>query len=196
MDFCEVDYWPELTQIMEWSKKHVYSTLHICWGAQAGLYYHFGINKYDLPEKQFGIFEHHVLQPTHQLVRGFDEKFYVPHSRHTYTKREDIENHPDLELLTYSPQAGVHIVADKRGRNFFVTGHSEYDRNTLAEEYYRDLKKGLPIKIPQNYFPQDNPNRTPHFQWRAHANLLFSNWLNYFLYQQTPYDLNSLTGQE
>ena len=178
--------------IMEWTKTHVTSTMHICWGAQAGLYYHYGIPKYDLPEKMFGIFPHTVEQPFHQLLRGFDELFYVPHSRHTEVREEDILKHPELEILTRSEESGVHIVADRSGRQFFVTGHSEYDRDTLAAEYFRDLGKGLPIHIPAHYFEDDDPKKSPKFIWRGHANLLFVNWLNYFVYQQTPFNLEEM----
>ena len=192
MPYEEVEYWDELCEIMEWSKTHVHSTFHICWGAQAGLYYHYGIPKYDLPEKMFGIFPHTVEQPFHQLLRGFDELFYVPHSRHTEVREEDILKHPELEILTRSEESGVHIVADRSGRQFFVTGHSEYDRDTLAAEYFRDLKKGLPIHIPAHYFEDDDPKKSPKFIWRGHANLLFVNWLNYFVYQQTPFNLEEM----
>lgn len=192
MPFEEVDYWSELCQVFEWSKTNVYSTFHICWGAQAGLYYHYGIPKYDLPEKMFGIFPHTVEQPFHQLLRGFDELFYVPHSRHTEVRAEDILKHPELEILTRSEESGVHIVADRSGRQFFVTGHSEYDRDTLAAEYFRDLGKGLPIHIPAHYFEDDDPKKSPKFIWRGHANLLFVNWLNYFVYQQTPFNLEEM----
>lgn len=192
MPFEEVDYWSELCQVFEWSKTNVYSTFHICWGAQAGLYYHYGIPKYDLPEKMFGIFPHTVEQPFHQLLRGFDELFYVPHSRHTEVREEDILKHPELEILTRSEESGVHIVADRSGRQFFVTGHSEYDRDTLAAEYFRDLEKGLPIHIPAHYFEDDDPKKSPKFIWRGHANLLFVNWLNYFVYQQTPFNLEEM----
>lgn len=190
--FEEVDYWPELCKIMEWSKKNVYSTLHICWGAQAGLYYHYNVPKHALSEKMFGIFEHRTLVPKHPLLRGFDEVFWAPHSRHTEIKAEDIEKVPDLELLSVSDEAGVYIVSDIEGRQIFVTGHSEYDRNTLANEYFRDLSKGLDIKMPRHYFPDDNPLLTPPLKWRSHANLLYTNWLNYFVYQRTPFDLSSL----
>lgn len=192
MPFEEVDYWSELCQVFEWSKTNVYSTFHICWGAQAGLYYHYGIPKYDLPEKMFGIFPHTAEQPFHQLLRGFDELFYVPHSRHTEVREEDILKHPELEILTRSEESGVHIVADRSGRQFFVTGHSEYDRDTLAAEYFRDLEKGLPIRIPAHYFEDDDPKKSPKFIWRGHANLLFVNWLNYFVYQQTPFNLEEM----
>ncbi len=190
--FEEVDYWDELCDIMTWSRSHVYSTLHICWGAQAGLYFHYGIPKYPLEKKMFGIFPHHPLRPYHPLLRGFDETFFVPHSRHTEVRAEDIQKHDELLILTESPISGVHIVASRDGRQFFVTGHSEYDRDTLLEEYRRDLDKGLPIDPPYHYFKDDDPNKEPLFIWRSHANLLFSNWLNYFVYQATPYDLREL----
>lgn len=190
--FEEVDYWDELCGIMEWSKTNVYSTFHICWGAQASLYYHYGIPKYDLSEKMFGVFPHKFEVTNHPLLRGFDEDFFVPHSRHTEIKRIDVEKVPDLKILTYSVESGVHIIADKSCRQFFVTGHSEYDRFTLANEYFRDLDKGLKINVPAHYFPYDDPSQPPHFNWRCHANLMFSNWLNYCVYQETPYDLNSL----
>ncbi|MDF2567831.1 MAG: Homoserine O-succinyltransferase [Oscillospiraceae bacterium] len=192
MQFEQVDYWNELCRILEWTKTNVFSTLHICWGAQAGLYYHYGIPKIPLSEKMFGIFPHKVLNPSHKLVRGFDELFYVPHSRHTSIEENDIINCNELEVLTASDIAGIHIVASKNHRQFFVTGHSEYDRETLSNEYFRDKNKGMDIKIPYNYFPDDDPSKEPPFVWRSHANLLFSNWLNYFVYQQTPYDLEKL----
>ncbi|HIZ54749.1 MAG TPA: homoserine O-succinyltransferase [Firmicutes bacterium] len=193
MAFEEVDYWPELCEILDWAKTHVFSVFSICWGAQAALYYYYRIPKYPLPQKMFGIYPHQVLVPRHNLLRGFDEVFYVPHSRHTETRAQDIENCPDLQILTYSHLAGVHIVADNRGRNFFVTGHSEYDRDSLANEYFRDRSKGLPIQIPYNYFPDDNPENVPYFNWRSHANLLLGNWLDHVIYQNTPYDLRELT---
>lgn len=189
LPFEEVDYWNELTRIMEWSKKNVCSTFHICWGAQAGLYYHFGIDKKPLPEKMFGIFPHEVIAPKHKLMRGFDEIYYAPHSRHTASIEEEIANHSELEILSYSKEAGANIIATKNGKQFFITSHSEYDRDTLANEYFRDVNKDLPIAVPKNYFPNDDPTRSPAFIWRAHAHLLFSNWLNYFVYQETPYDL-------
>ena len=192
MDYQEVDYWPELCEIMEWTKTNVFSTLHICWGAQAGLYYHYGIPKYVLNQKMFGVFPHKVLQHNHQLVRGFDDVFYVPHSRHTEVRKADILRCDQLEILTESEISGVHIIASKDGRQFFVTGHSEYDLYTLANEYYRDVKKKMKIQLPYHYFPDDNPEKLPNFIWRSHANLLFSNWLNYFVYQQTPYNLETL----
>jgi homoserine O-succinyltransferase len=192
LPFEEVDYWEEICRIMEWSKSNVYSTMHICWGAQAGLYYHYGIPKYELERKMFGIFPHKLEVSNHPLLRGFDEQFFVPHSRHTEVKRIDIEKVPELEILTSSHISGVHIIADKSGRQFFITGHSEYDRFTLANEYFRDLDKGMNIQIPYNYFPYDDPSQPPHFNWRCHANLMFSNWLNYCVYQETPYDLHDL----
>jgi len=193
MPFEEVDYWNELCEIMTWSRKNVYSTMHICWGAQAGLYYHFGIPKYPLEQKLSGIFHHHVLESRHPLVRGFDDDFYAPHSRNTEVRPEDIQKHSDLVILTASDVAGVHMIARKNGRQFFITGHLEYDRETLSNEYFRDVKKGIHPLIPQNYFPNDDITQEPPFIWRSHANLLFSNWLNYYVYQQTPYDLKNLT---
>lgn len=192
--FEEVDYWDELCEIMDWSRKHVYSTLHICWGAQAALYHHYGVPKYSLPEKMFGIFDHRTLKPNHMLLRGFDEVFPAPHSRHTEVHAEDIERVPELEVLSVSEEAGVYIAASKNGRHIFVTGHSEYDRMTLADEYWRDVNKGLPIQMPRHYFPGDDPRATPVHRWRSHANLLFTNWLNYFVYQRTPYNLEELEG--
>lgn len=189
--FEEVDYWQELCAIMEWSRSHVYSTLHICWGAQAGLYYHYGVRKAPLPEKLFGIFRHTVISPSHRLMRGFDEEYSAPHSRHTASLESDLRACRVLEVLSRSEEAGANIIASKDGRQIFVTSHSEYDRETLREEYLRDREKGLPIALPQNYFPGNDPERKPPFIWRGHAHLLFSNWLNYFVYQQTPYDLSS-----
>ena len=192
LTFEEVDYWQELTSIMEWSKTNVTSTFHICWGAQAALYYHYGIPKYNLPEKMFGVFAHQVLIPGHPLLRGFDDEFYAPHSRHTQVLKEDIEKVSSLEILALSPQAGVYIAASRDGRQFFVTGHSEYDRVTLDSEYRRDVDKGLPIQPPCNYYRNDDPSQPIVQNWRGHANLLYSNWLNYFVYQITPYDLKDL----
>ena len=192
--FEEVDYWQELCRIMEWSKSHVYSVLHICWGAQAGLYYHYGIPKYDLQEKMFGVFPHKAEVSNYPLLRGFDEVFSVPHSRHTEIKRIDIEKVRDLKILAASHESGVNIIADKSERQFFLMGHFEYDRFTLANEYFRDKDKGLKIDVPKHYFPYDDPSQPPHFNWRAHANLLFSNWLNYCVYQKTPYNLDVLTA--
>ena len=190
LPFEEVTYWEELTQIMEWSKIHVTSTFHICWGAQAGLYYHYGIPKYTLPEKMFGIFPHTLENPQVKLLRGFDDQFYVPQSRHTEVRREDIEKVYQLDLLSTSEEAGVYLVISKDRKQIFVTGHSEYDPLTLKEEYERDRKKGLDIQIPKHYFPQDDPTKYPVVRWRGHANLLFSNWLNYYVYQETPYYLS------
>lgn len=194
LEFEEVDYWEELCKIMEWSKKNVTSTFHICWGAQAGLYYHYGIKKYPTDKKIFGVFEHYVLpEKKHKiLLRGFDDTFYVPQSRHTEVRAEDIDKVPELEILSVSDESGVYIVTAKSERQFFVTGHSEYDDTTLAKEYFRDLEKGLDIDMPKNYFPNDDPKQKPPMKWRAHANLLYSNWLNYFVYQTTPYDINKI----
>ncbi len=192
MAFEEVDYWPELCQIMEWSKTHVHSTFHICWGAQAGLYYHYGVQKYPLDNKMFGVFEHIKDYPLSILLRGFDDTFWAPHSRHTTVKREDIEAIPGLKILASSPEAGVYAVMSKHGRHIFVTGHSEYDSDTLEKEYLRDKNQGLPIKVPENYYPNDDDTKRPIVRWRGHANLLFSNWLNYFVYQTTPYDISSI----
>jgi len=192
MEFEEVAYWDELVKIMDWSVRNVYSTFHICWGAQAGLYHHYGIKKYPLREKMFGIFPHRISKKNVKLLRGFDDIFYVPHSRHTEIKREDIEKVKGLEILSESEESGIYIVASTNGRQIFVTGHSEYDPLTLKDEYIRDVNKGLNIKIPRNYFPDDNPEKDPIVNWRSHANLLFSNWLNYYVYQETPFDLNAL----
>ena len=193
MPFEEVEYWPELCQIMAWSKTNVHSTLHICWGAQAGLYYHYGIDKQQLPKKLFGVFPHRVEYKRSILFRGFDDEFMVPHSRHTTVRREDIEKVDDLRILASSEEAGVYAVFTNMGRQIFITGHSEYDADTLKNEYLRDVAAGKPIEIPKNYFPDDDPTRQPLVRWRSSANLLFSNWLNYFVYQTTPYDLRSLT---
>ncbi len=195
MDFEQVDYWPELCQIMEWSKTHVHSTFHICWGAQAGLYYHYGIKKHILPDKLFGVFPHQADYKRSILLRGFDDTFYVPHSRHTTVYREDIEQVPGLKIIASSPETGVYAVMNKEGRQIFVTGHSEYDADTLKKEYLRDKALGLPIDVPKNYFPNDDDTQDPMVRWRGHGNLLFSNWLNYFVYQTTPYDIVSI-GQE
>ena len=192
MEFEEVDYWDELCKIMDWSKTNVYSTFHICWGAQAALYYHYGIKKYKTPKKIFGIFPHTCLDDTHPLMRGLDDVYYVPHSRHTEIKMSDIAQVKDLQIISYSEEAGVHIVSDMECRKFFVTGHSEYDRYTLAKEYFRDLSKGLDIDMPVNYFPNNDTNLVPKMTWKGTANLIFNNWLNYFVYQKTPYDLSTL----
>lgn len=192
LDYEKVDYWDEITGIFEWSKTHVFSTLHICWAAQAGLYYHFGVPKYPLEQKMFGIFPHMAEVENSLLLRGFDDIFYVPHSRNTEVRREDIEKVKQLEILTSSELSGVHIIANKNGRQYFITGHSEYDRDTIAAEYFRDKAKGIDIQLPYNYFPNDDPENTPHFSWRCTANLMFSNWLNYCVYQRTPYNLDEL----
>ena len=196
MPFEEVDYWDELAEIMEWTKEHVHSTFHICWGAQAGLYYHYGINKKPLPEKMFGVFPHTVEYKRSILFRGFDDVFYVPHSRHTTVEREDIEAVPELRILASSEEAGVYAVFTAGGRQIFITGHSEYDAGTLKSEYDRDVAAGKPIHVPDNYFPDDDPTKEPLVRWRAHANLLYSNWLNYFVYQTTPYDLTAMPKRE
>lgn len=192
MPFEEVDYWQELCEIMEWSKTNVHSTLHICWGAQAGLYYHYGIEKYPTDRKVFGIFEHKVNRKLNKLLRGFDEYFLAPHSRHTYVKKEDIKSKEELKILAESSEAGVLLCSNKGGRQIFITGHLEYDAETLQKEYQRDVDKGLPIDIPKNYFPDDDPTKKPILKWRSNASLFFSNWLNYYVYQTTPYDINTL----
>lgn len=189
LDFEEVVYWEELKEIMHWSKNNVTSTLHLCWGAQAGLYYHFGIPKYILNEKMFGVFAHNITKKYVKLLRGFDDEFYVPHSRHTTVLSEDIEKIPDLEILADSPEAGTAIVATRDGKQIYLTGHAEYDPLTLKSEYDRDINKGMDIKVPENYFPEDDPKKCPVVRWRGHANLLFANWLNYYVYQETPYNL-------
>ncbi|MBN1892079.1 MAG: homoserine O-succinyltransferase [Clostridiales bacterium] len=193
MRFEDVTYWRELVEIMEWSKTHVYSTLHICWGAQAGLYYHYGIPKYDIPKKVFGIFPHCMTytKPV-KLFRGFDDVFYIPHSRHTEIRKEDLLEKSDLRILSESEECGVYAVSDLIGRQIFITGHSEYDVGTLRDEYMRDINKGLPIDVPINYFPDDDPAKEPVMTWRSSATLLFTNWLNYYVYQETPFDLSTL----
>ena len=190
--FEEVDYWDELRQIMEWSKTHVHSTLHICWGAQAGLYYHYNIPKYSLPKKLFGVFPHTIEKKRSPLFRGFDDEFYVPHSRYTENHLEDILAQPELELLAVSPQAGVFGVKSEDNRRFFITGHPEYDPDTLANEYFRDVNKGLDIDVPANYFPDDDPTQPPMVRWRSAAQLFYTNWLNYYVYQTTPYDITQI----
>ena len=194
MEFEEVAYWKELCEIMDWSKTHVYSTLHICWGAQAGLYHHYGIPKYNLPAKVFGVFPHSMTytKPV-KLFRGFDDVFYVPHSRHTEVRKSDIERHPNLRILSESEECGVYAVSDLSGRQIFITGHSEYDVNTLRDEYFRDVNKGLPIEIPKNYFTDDDPTKEPHMKWRSSSTLLFMNWLNYYVYQETPFDISTIS---
>ena len=192
MDFEQVDYWPELCEIMEWSKTNVHSTFHICWGAQAGLYYHYGVPKHPLEEKMFGVFPHRADYKRSILLRGFDDEFWVPHSRHTTVLREDIEKVPELKILASSEEAGVYAIMNPEGRQIFITGHSEYDADTLEREYLRDKNQGLPIRVPANYYPGDDDTKAPVVRWRGHSNLLFSNWLNYFVYQTTPYDLDSI----
>lgn len=193
LDFSEVDYWPELQDIMEWSLSNVFSTMHVCWGAQAGLYHHYGIPKYPLDSKMFGIFRHQIIdRDNNKFLRGFDDKFYAPHSRHTEVRQEDIVKHPELEILAESDVAGVYFVARKDGRQVFLTGHPEYDPLTLQSEYQRDIDKGLDIAVPVNYYPENNPANNPVVTWRGHSYLLFMNWLNYYVYQETPFDLSEL----
>lgn len=192
MDFEEVDYWQELCEIMEWSKTHVHSTLHICWGAQAGLYYHYGIPKRQLPHKLFGVFRHTVEDPNYILFRGFDDEFWVPHSRNTTVDRADIEAVPGLKVLAASPEAGVYAVKTDQGRQVFLMGHAEYDRDTLSKEYHRDVAAGVPIQIPKHYYPNDDPTKRPMMNWRSCAHLLYANWLNYCVYQTAPYDIRDI----
>ena len=192
LDFTDVDYWDELCEIMEWTRTHVHSTLHICWGAQAGLFYHYNIPKYSLPKKLFGVFPHTIIKQRSPLFRGFDDEFFVPHSRYTENRLEDILAHPELELLAVSPQAGVFGVKSEDNRRFFITGHPEYDPETLANEYFRDVNKGLTIDVPANYFPDDDPSRPPLVRWRSAAQLFYNNWLNYYVYQTTPYDITQI----
>lgn len=192
LPFEEVDYWSEMVRIMDWSHTHVFSTLHICWAAQAALHHQFGIDKHKLDDKVFGIFEHRVLNIHHKLVRGFDDNFRAPHSRHTTIHKEDIVRIPELEILAESDEAGVFLIASKDGRSIYVSGHAEYDAETLSREYNRDVSKGLKIEVPRNYYPGNDPARIPPNSWRSHANLLFVNWLNYFVYQETPYDINKI----
>ena len=196
LDFDEVDYWEELKGIMDWSLSNVTSTFHICWGAQAGLFHHYNIDKYPLSKKMFGVFEHTINKLNIKLLRGFNDYFYVPHSRHTEVRKNDIENVPELEILSESEESGVYIIASKDGRQIFVTGHSEYDPLTLKTEYDRDMAAGKEIQIPKNYFPDDDPSKYPKVIWRSHANLLFSNWLNYYVYQETPYDITTITSSK
>ncbi|MGE5313211.1 MAG: homoserine O-acetyltransferase MetA [Acidobacteriota bacterium] len=190
--FEEVDYWNELTEIMEWSKHHVTSTLHICWAAQAGLYYHYGVDKHPIEEKKFGVFSHTILNRNCPLVRGFDDVFLAPHSRHTTVRPEEVEGIGELEIISVSPEAGLYIVVSRNGKQVFVTGHSEYDVLTLKEEYERDRAKGLAIQVPKNYFPDDDPSKTPLTLWSSHSNLLFTNWINYYIYQQTPFRIEEI----
>jgi len=192
MEFEEVDYWDELVKIMDWSKHHATSTFYICWAAQAGLYYHYGIKKYPLAKKMFGVFMHTINKKHVRLLRGFDDVFYAPHSRHTEVRAEDIKKIDEIEVLSESKESGVYLVASKDRKQFFITGHSEYDPLTLKKEYDRDVAKNLPIEVPKNYYPNDDPSKEPIVRWRAHANLLFCNWLNYYVYQETPYDLKKI----
>jgi len=192
LDFNEVTYWDEITEIFDWAKTHVTSTFFICWAAQAGLNYHYGVPKYPLPQKMFGVFKHKINEPHNSIFRGFDDEFFVPHSRHTEIRKEDIERVPELTLLSESEESGVYMVMAKNGREFYITGHSEYSPYTLDNEYKRDLAKGLPIQMPINYYTNNDPNLKPLVQWRAHANLLFANWLNYFVYQETPFDISQI----
>jgi len=194
LDFEEVDYWEELTEFFDWSNTNTHATFNICWAAQAGLYHRYGIPKYPIPKKMFGVFQHRKLIRNELLMLGFDDTFYAPHSRHTEVRRVDIENKPDLTVLSDSTEAGVYILASENRRNIYITGHSEYDPLTLRGEYERDRKKGFEINIPSNYFPNDDPNQEPVVQWRGHAHLLFSNWLNYYVYQRTPYDIQRISG--
>lgn len=194
LEFEEVEYWDELCEIMEWSKTNVTSTFHICWGAQAGLYYHYGIPKIRLDKKLFGVFEHTVEYKNPILLRGFDDVFWAPHSRHTTIRREDVEKVPELRILASSEEAGIYAMFTQGGRQVFITGHSEYDPDTLKNEYLRDKRLGLPIEVPKNYFPGDDPEKPPVVRWRSHANLLYSNWLNYFVYQATPYNMSEIGG--
>lgn len=196
MPFEDVEYWPELCEILEWSKTHVYSTFHICWGAQAGLYYHYGIRKYDLPEKLFGVFPHTVERRSSMLMRGFDDTFMVPHSRHTTIRREEVESCGKLKILASSPQAGIYALSTEGGRQIFITGHSEYDAGTLQKEYLRDKTAGLPIHVPENYFPDDDDTQPPRVTWRSHANLIYTNWLNYYVYQRTPYIIDDIAHEK
>ncbi|NLD05847.1 MAG: homoserine O-succinyltransferase [Synergistaceae bacterium] len=192
MEFEDVDYWDELCRIMEWSKTHVYSTLHICWGAQAALYYHHGIKKYPMSEKLFGVFRHEVEYKNSMLFRGFDDLFMAPHSRHTTIQREDVEAVSELQILASSEEAGVYVIKTEQGKQIFITGHSEYDALTLENEYLRDINAGLHSEVPKNYYPDDDDTREPVVTWRSSANLLFFNWLNYFVYQTTPFELDAI----
>lgn len=196
LDFEDVDYWDELASIMEWSKTNVHSTFHICWGAQAGIYYHYGVPKHELSRKMFGVFDHTVVKPHSPLVRGFDDSFRAPHSRYTEVRAEDIEAHPELELIAVSDEAGVYIAKSIDSSNFFVFGHPEYDSVTLKAEYDRDISRGLDMHVPVNYYPNDDPSREPVSSWRSHAQLLYTNWLNYYVYQTTPYDISQIGAEE
>ncbi len=195
LDFEQVDYWDELCEIMRWSRHNVYSTFHICWGAQAGLYYHYGIQKHMLPKKLSGVYVHRVLNPHHKLMRGFDDTFKIPHSRYTGLREDEVRQCMGLEILAVSEEAGVSVICSRNGRQVFVTGHAEYDRETLANEYFRDISRGLKPELPHDYFPNDDASKTPPMVWRSNANLLYTNWLNYFVYQATPYDLRELINK-
>ena len=192
LEFDDVDYWDELCEIMEWSRTHVHAVLHICWGAQAGIFYHYGIKKRELQSKLFGVFSHEVLKPSSPWVRGFDDVFWAPHSRYTDVALEDIEDHPELETVAASPSAGAYLVKSRDSKNFFVFGHPEYDGDTLGREYQRDVEKGIDISLPANYFPEDDVTGEPRVNWRAHAQLLYTNWINYYVYQTTPYDIDEI----
>lgn len=196
MDFEEVEYWDELVQIMNWSKTNVYSTIHICWGAQAGLYHHYGIEKYPLDKKISGVFKVDLVTEKSRLFHGMDDYLYVPQSRHTAVYKEQVENNPNLRIMSESDEVGLHLVGDIEGRQFFIMGHHEYDRDTLKNEYFRDLERGLSPEIPKNYFPDNNPEKAPMARWHVYASTLFTNWLNYFVYQTTPYELNELNNKE
>jgi homoserine O-succinyltransferase len=196
LEFEKVDYWREMTEILDWSRSNVFSTLHICWGAQAGLYHHYGVPKYPTPKKIFGVFPHAILAPHDPIVRGFDEVFPAPHSRHTTILREDVVNTPGLRLVAESAESGVYLLVSNDGRQVYVTGHPEYDRFTLKAEYDRDVSRGLPIEVPRNYFPADDPTKEPAVTWKSHAHLLYANWLNYYVYQLTPFDLEQLPGSD
>lgn len=195
IDFEEVSYWNEIQEIFNWSRCHVWSTIYICWAAQAGLYQHYQIPKYKLDQKMFGVFKHKTLDATNPIFRGFDDVFYAPHSRHTEVRREDILKNKELKLIAEAEDAGVYMVEARNGREFYIMGHSEYSPNTLRDEYFRDLNNGLPIEIPRNYFKDDDPQKEPLVRWRSHGNLLFVNWLNYFVYQQTPFNINDISGE-
>ena len=192
MDFENVDYWPQLTEIFSWAKTHVTSTLYICWAALAGLYYHYGVQKHVLQDKISGVFKHHINDPKNPIFRGFDDEFFVPHSRYGEVLKEDVSKIPELKIISESDESGLYMIMGREGREFYITGHSEYSPLTLDFEYKRDLEKGLNPHIPDNYYPNNDPSKRPIVRWRSHANLLFTNWLNYFVYQETPYDINKI----